>query len=109
MKAKNLTDYSGELDFNLQVVSSELDTSAKRLKYFSNEDATDATTITAFTNAWKEIKENGNLIVNINDNTELYEYGDDSTIVVLYQDLSLQMIIVDKQDIRTIQSLIKYQ
>ena len=109
MKAKNLTDYSGELDFNLQVVSSELDTSAKRLKYLSNEDATDATTITAFTNAWEEINGNGNLIVNINDNTELYEYGDDSTIVVLYQDLSLRMIIVDKQDIRTIQSLIKYQ
>ncbi len=108
MKSKNLTDYPGELDFNLQVVSSELDTSAKRLRYFSNEDKDlDAVSINAFNCAWDKVKNEGGLITSINDNTELYEYGDDSTIVVLYEELSVRMIIVDKQDVRVIQNILK--
>lgn len=108
MKSKKITDYPGELDFNLQVVSSELDTSATRLRYFSNEDKEmDALLMSAFNEAWDEIKNEGGLITSINDNTELYEYGDDSTIVVLYEELSTKLIIVDRQDVHTIQRIIK--
>lgn len=106
MKSKGLTDYPGELDFNLQVVSSELDTSAKRLRYFSNdENNIDAVTLADFNQAWEEIKNSGGLITNISDNTELYEFGYDSTIVVLYEELSTRLIIVDKQDLKVIQHI----
>lgn len=108
MKAKKLLSASEELDMNIPLVVSELDTDPNRLYCFDNtaSDLTPDDTI-GFEKTFSKISEEGTVITNINDNTELIEYGDDSVLVILYCSLEHKIIIVDLEDAKIIRKLIK--
>lgn len=106
MKSKLLTSLKEPLDFDLQTVASELDTSASRLKYFSNQGETeDSIELDIFNKLFDSIKSEEQCVVSINDNTDLYECSDDSIVIVLYSELSGKYIIFDVQDTMKIEKM----
>lgn len=108
MKAKKLITLGEELDINISLISSELDTDPNRLRYFSNQDKElSPYEISSFKNTFNDIKENGDFITSLNDNSELFEYGDENTIVILYSILEQNLIIVDTEDVKVIRAVMK--
>lgn len=106
MKAGKITNLKETLDFDVQTVSCELDTSATRLRYFSLKDADGDLEIDGFNKTFDFIKNCENLVVSINDNTELYELRESYNIVVLYEDLTDKFIIFDVENKREIDRMI---
>lgn len=109
MKGKKLMDYgSDELEINIPLIASELDTDPNRLRYLSNKDKDlEFGESERIVKMFNDVKENGNEITSINDNTTLYEYGDDSIIIILYETLDLNLIIVDTEDVKVIKRRVK--
>lgn len=106
MKRGKLVSLSESLDFDIQIVSIELDTSAMRLRYYRLKDAVDGIEIEKFNNAFDYIRENENLVFNINDNTAIYELKESNNIVVLYEDLADKFIIFDKENSLEIENML---
>jgi hypothetical protein len=79
----------------------ELDSSLSRMRYISSLDLSDAYEIEQFNNFWRNTKDNNTVVVSISDNSDLYEL-DDSTIVILVENIDDKMIIFDIQDAKKI-------
>lgn len=105
MKRGKLVSLSESLDFDIQIVSIELDTSAMRLRYYCLKDAVDAVEIEKFNRLFNHIRDNENLVFNINDNTAIYELKESNNIVVLYEDLTDKFIIFDKENSREVENM----
>jgi hypothetical protein len=105
MKSYFLTKLRDPLEFDLQRVSMELDTSANRLKYISSNSCDKEEDKIKFNKLFKQIRERA-VIVSIDDNTDLYELEDNS-VVILYEDLSDKFIIFDVQDQNNINNILK--
>ena len=97
MKSKKFVDVVDESEINsYQILVSELDTTLDRMRCVSLSEQKDAYEMQQFNSFWEEVKNNESVVVAINSN--LYELSDDSTLVVLSEDLNNKMIIFDKQD-----------
>ena len=109
MKSKKLIDFSEELDINIPLVASELDTDPNRLRYFSNQDKDlDFHEIELINKAFDKVLNEGDLVFSLNDNAELYEYSAEETCsIILYTFLDLRLIIVDKEDASNIRRIFK--
>lgn len=105
MKRGKLVNLSESLDFDIQIVSIELDTSAMRLRYYCLKDAADGLEIEKFNSLFNHIRDNENLVFNINDNTAIYELKESNNIVVLYEDLTDKFIIFDKENSREVENM----
>ena len=106
MKLGKITELKESLDLDIQAVACELDTSAKRLRYYCLRDADNDLDIKGFNEAFEFIKNCEDLVVSINDNTELYEIRESYSIVVLYEDLNDKFIIFDIENKREVESMI---
>ena len=106
MKRGKLVSLSESLDFDIQIVSIELDTSAMRLRYYCLKDAADSIEVEKFNNLFDYIRDNENLVFNINDNTAIYELKESNNIVVLYDDLTDKYIIFAKGSILVLEIMI---
>lgn len=93
MIAKKLTTLTEPLDFDLQLVADELDTSGNNLVYLNKGLFTDAISFDKFQFFLKDIQENGVEIESFNDNTILYEFDNEALIV--YTMLSETYVIFD--------------
>lgn len=105
MKRGKLVSLSESLDFDIQTVSIELDTSAMRLRYYCLKDAADGIEVEKFNRLFDNIRENENFVFNINDNTAIYELKESNNVVVLYEDLTDKFIIFDKENSREVESM----
>ena len=93
MIAKKLTTLTEPLDFDLQLVADELDTSGNNLVYLNKSLFTDAISFDKFQLFLNDIHENGVEIESFNDNTILYEFYNEALIV--YTMLSEAYVIFD--------------
>jgi hypothetical protein len=108
MIANDFKDIADELEFNYwQILMSELDSSLNRMKYISSADLKDAYENEQFNGFWDEIKQNESIIVSVSDNADLYEIGEDSTLIVMVENINNRMIVFDKQDKRKVISMIQ--
>lgn len=99
MKVKKFQNILDESEFNAyQVLVSELDTTLDRLRVISLADLSDAYEVQSFNRFWDSVTQGESVVVSINDDTDLYEWGDDNTLLVLSKNLNDRMIIFDKQD-----------
>lgn len=82
------------LDIDLQLLATELDTSANNLKYLSEEQMTDANSVDAFNRLVEDITSGDGIeITSFNDNTVLYEYLDEA--IIMYEMLGIKYILFD--------------
>ena len=78
--AKNITEKQELFEFDMQLVATELDTSAKHLKYVS-KDALNEELYVKFDKLVTEIENTCPEIESFDDNTVLYEYLEEAVIV----------------------------
>ena len=82
------------LDIDLQLMATELDTSANNLKYLSVEQMTDANSLDAFNKLVEDItRGDGIEITSFDDNTVLYEYLDEA--IVMHEVFGVKYILFD--------------
>lgn len=82
------------LDIDLQLMATELDTSANNLKYLSAEQMTDANSLDAFNKLVEDItRGDGIEITSFDDNTVLYEYLDEA--IVMHEVFGVKYILFD--------------
>ena len=82
------------LDINLQLVATEMDTSAKFLRCLTDECFTDAIELEAFKNLVNDIKVNDGVeVTSFDDNTTLWEYNNEA--IVLHEMLGKFYVIYD--------------
>lgn len=98
MKTREFSAVAETLEFNAQLLASELDTSLARMRYISDKELQDAADVDKFNKLWTDIRENEAVITAVNDNADLYELSDCSVCVVLFEDLNSKMVIFDIQD-----------
>ena len=106
MRNKKLTELSEPLGFDYNLVSVELDTSPNRLRYISALDLDDAISKDSFDTFYNRLRKEGVVIVNFDNNADMYEIEDESLVVVLFEDDSSRYVIFDIQDARKIERLI---
>lgn len=94
MHSKRLSELKEPLDIDLQLLATEMDTSAKRIKFISNSTLEDALDIDCF-NCLIEDMEHGEgvEITSFSDNAIMYEYLDEA--IVVYTLLSEKYILFD--------------
>lgn len=78
--AKNITEKKEPFEFDMQLVATELDTSAKHLKYVSKETLNEELYV-KFDKLVTEIEKTCPEIESFDDNTVLYEYIEEAVIV----------------------------
>lgn len=103
---KKLIELQEQLDFNYDLVSVELDTCSKRLRYISSSDITDAIQKDSFDAFYNRLKNEEVVVVSFDDNTDMYEIGDDCIVVVLHENLRGKFVIFDIQDAKKIENMI---
>lgn len=91
--SKKLSEIAENLELNIQLMATELDTSAAYLRYLSKDLLIDDISISAFDSLVKDIEENGVEITSIDDNTVVYEYLDEA--VVIHTVLGVKYVIFD--------------
>ena len=106
MISKKLIELQDQLDFDYDLVSVELDTCAKRLRYLSSSDISDAIQKDAFDAFYKNTREQNAVIVSFDDNTDMYEVCDDSLVIVLHENEKARYIIFDIQDAKKIENFV---
>lgn len=106
MICKKITDIQDQFDFDLNLVSSELDTFPQRMRYISTTDLTDAIQKDSFDEFWKIIRTNYPVVVSITDKVEMYEFGEDALVVIFYETSDAKFIIFDIQDAKKIENII---
>lgn len=106
MKFKPITGLGDEISSNIQMVSSELDTSPIRLRYISDKEGLDAIELDSFNKVWNEIKDNNAIITSIDDNTDLYEIEENSVVLALHEELNIRYILFDIQDIGNVKKML---
>lgn len=91
------------LDIDLQLMATELDTSANNLKYLSAEQMTDAIALDAFNKLVDDItRGDGIEITSFDDNTILYEYLDEA--IVIHEVFGVKYILFDSMVTQKIES-----
>ena len=103
---KKLTELQEQLDFDYDLVSVELDTCSKRLRYLSSNDITDAIQKDAFDAFYNRLKNDEAVVVSFDNNTDMYEVGDECLVVVLHENLKGKYIIFDIQDAKKVENLV---
>ena len=94
MYSKRITELKEPLDIDLQLLATEMDTSAKRIKFISGSMLDDALAIECFNSLIEDIEhENGIEITSFSDNAIMYEYLDEA--IVVYTLLSEKFILFD--------------
>lgn len=78
--AKNITEKKEPFEFDMQLIATELDTSAKHLKYISKETLNEELCV-KFNKLVTEIESTCPEIESFDDNTVLYEYLDEAVII----------------------------
>lgn len=106
MICKKVVDIQEQLEIDINLVSVELDTYVKRLRYISAKQLNDAIQKDAFDYFWNYIQSNYPVVVSISDNLDVYEFGDDSFVIVLYKTLDDYYIMFDIQDAKKIENII---
>lgn len=91
--SKKITTLGEEIDIDLQLMASELDTSVSRMKYLSDTLMEDAISKESFERLVEEIKTEGGEITSFNDNTVLYEFLDDA--FVIHENLGVKYVLFD--------------
>ena len=82
MKTKKLTDIRDQIDFDIQLMATELDTSAVDIRCLSNVYMEDAITIEKFRSLIDDIEnKNGVEITSFDDNTIMYEYANEAVVI----------------------------
>lgn len=91
------------LDIDLQLMATELDTSANNLKYLSAEQMTYANSLDAFNKLVEDItRGDGIEITSFDDNTVLYEYLDEA--IVMHEVFGVKYILFDSMVTQKIES-----
>lgn len=93
--SKFLKDLSEPLDMPLQLVATEMDTSAKRIKYLNPDVCNDTISNERFNKLIAAI-ESGDIateISSIDDNTVLYEFEDEA--IVIHSVLGVKWLLFD--------------
>ena len=103
---KKLIELQDQLDFDYDLVSVELDTCPKRLRYLSSNDITDAIQKDAFDAFYKRLKTEEAVVISFDDNTDMYEVGDDCLVIVLHENQRGRFILFDIQDAKKIENMI---
>lgn len=94
MKTLKVCNLKEPLDINLQLVATEMDTSAKFLRCLTDECFTDAIELDAFKNLVNDIKVNDGVeVTSFDDNTTLWEYNNEA--IVLHETLGKFYVIYD--------------
>lgn len=94
MHSKRLSELKEPLDIDLQLLATEMDTSAKRIKFISNSTLEDALDIDCFNCLIEDIEHGeGVEITSFSDNAIMYEYLDEA--IVVYTLLSEKCILFD--------------
>ena len=94
MHSKRLSELKEPLDIDLQLLATEMDTSAKRIKFISNSTLEDALDIDCFNCLIEDIEHGeGVEITSFSDNAIMYEYLDEA--IVVYTLLSEKYILFD--------------
>jgi len=92
--SKNLTEISEQLDLDLQLMASELDTSAKGMRYLSSDLMEDQIVKDCFIALCEDIESGeGDEVASIDENTVLYEFMDEA--VLIHSNLSVKYVIFD--------------
>lgn len=78
--AKNITDKKEPFEFDMQLIATELDTSAKHLKYVAKETLNDEYHL-KFDKLVTEIETTCPEIESFDDNTVMFEYLEEAVIV----------------------------
>lgn len=94
MYSKRISELKEPLDIDLQLLATEMDTSAKRIKFISGSILEDAFAIECFNCLIQDI-ENGEgvEITSFSDNAIMYEYLDEA--IVVYTMLSEKCVLFD--------------
>jgi len=108
MISKKLSELPEQLEFDYNLVSIELDTSPNRLRYISSADLDDAVRKDAFDLFYNNLRQNNAVVVSFDNNADMYEYGDDALVIVLFENESTRFIIFDIQDAKKIENAIFY-
>ena len=103
---KKLIELQEQLDFDYDLVSVELDTCPKRLRYLSSNDITDAIQKDAFNFFYNKLKNDEAVVVSFDNNTDMYEVGDECLVVVIHENLKCKYIIFDIQDAKKVENLV---
>lgn len=95
MYSKRISELREPLDIDLQLLATEMDTSAKHLKFISTAILEDAFAIERFNLLIDDIERGaeGSEVMSFNDNLVLYEYLNEP--VVIYTLLSEKCILFD--------------
>lgn len=92
--SQKLNKLSEPLDIDLQLLATEMDTSAKRIKFISGSMLEDALAINCFNCLIEDIERgDGVEITSFSDNAIMYEYLDEAIIV--YTLLSEKYVLFD--------------
>lgn len=94
MYSKRISELKEPLDIDLQLLATEMDTSAKRIKFISGSILEDALAVVCFNRLIQDI-ENGEgvEITSFSDNAIMYEYLDEA--IVVYTMLSEKCVLFD--------------
>lgn len=103
--SKKIKDLEEFLDIDLQLIATELDTSANNMRYLCAELMTDAIAVEAFNRLYLDIIQNGVEITSYDDNTIQYDYLDNS--VIIYTLLDVIYIIFDNSFAQRIENQLK--
>lgn len=104
MIARKLITLKEPLDFDLQLVATELDTSGKDLVYLHSSLFTDAISYDKFAAFVNDLLTNGVEIESFNDNTVMYEFEEEPIIV--HDILGDKYIILDELNARKFETKI---
>lgn len=107
--SKKVTDINETLGLDIQLIATELDTSAKFLKYLSKDIMGDGIMQDAFDVFVKVIETvEGDEITSFDDNTILYEFSNEA--VVIHESLGIKYIIFDSSVTQKVEAnLAKYK
>lgn len=106
MICNKITDIQDQLEIDINLVSVELDTYAKRLRYLSSQELTDGIQKESFDNFCKTLQTEYAVVVSISDGLDVYEFGEDLYIIVLYKTLDNCYLIFDLQDAKKIENIV---
>ena len=94
MYSKRITELKEPLDIDLQLLATEMDTSAKRIKFISNSILEDSISLDRFNFLIEDIERGeGVEITSFSDNAIMYEYLDEA--IVVYTLLSEKFVLFD--------------
>lgn len=93
MNIKKLTTLKEPLEINIQLIATELDTSANYLRCVAKEWLEDGIEIECFDKLINDIESNGVEITSFDDNTIMYEFDEEA--IIIHTILGVKYLIFD--------------